>query len=145
MGDKMYFYVLDGGSYDEYYKSVFYSETLYSQEEFMDIVKRAYVYCCDEISQEYEINERCEFLITAGSVLWAEKFKEHIEKISDLKLIVGDERIFVGTLTSRNKNTVDIEKSLKSSKISDCINHCRYKKDNWHKERICWYGRCEND
>ena len=44
----MYFYVLDGGSYEEYYKTVFKSETKYSKEEFMEIIKDAYRIIEDE-------------------------------------------------------------------------------------------------
>lgn len=120
----MYFYVLDGGSYEEYYKTVFYSKTKYSHEQFMDLIKKAYEHRCNEIINEYDISKRCDFFLRVSMVLWSKQFNEYLEKISDLKAIEGDEKIFVGTCTTPNRNTNEINKCLRNLNIPDCRDIC---------------------
>ena len=124
-GDNMYFYVLDGGSYEEYYKTVFKSETKYSKEEFMEIIKDAYRIRCEEVSKEYDIQERCDYLLKVESILWEKEFKDVVSRISELEVIKPDEKISVGTGITPNTNTRKIERSLLSSDLHDCKNDCR--------------------
>lgn len=141
----MYFYVLDGGSWEEYYKTVFCSKTKYSEEEFMEIIKKSYLHTSGEISKEYKIHQGCDFCINVGIVLGSDKFNEYLERISDLKVIDGDVKIHVGTSISRNENTNKIESTLISSNFFDCADNCEYENDDWHKKRLCLYTRCKDD
>lgn len=136
----MHFYVLDGGSHEKYYKSVFTSKTRYSHDEFMEIVKEAYLHCCEVKSEEVNVKYRCGYPLEVENVLWSNEFKEYVEIISDLEVIKADETISVGTCITPNENTFEIESILKSSdEIVDCRNECRYKN---RKYRI---GRCKYD
>ena len=134
----MYFYVLEGGSYEEYYKTVFFSERRYSSNEFMQIVKEAYRMSCEDRVKKYGIPERCDFCLTVESILWRKHFNSIVEKISDLTVIHGDEKISVGTCTTPNENTREIERSLLDSDIDDCRSNCS-EEDGWLKKLKCKY------
>lgn len=140
----MHYYVLDGESYEVYYKTVFKSKTRYSQEEFLEIVKKAYNSCCEEIYNEYDfIDTRCDFLIGL-TVLWEENFNEIIEKISDLEVIKADEWIHVGLSITPNENSWKILNTLQSL---DCLPDCRStcSTDKTNKKYHCVYNGDLND
>ena len=120
----MYFYVLDSGSYEEYYKTVFFSETEYSHDELMNIIKKAYKSICEEILKRLDNVHRCDAYFDCEYVLWNDDFNSCIETISDLKVIKGHENIYVGTSITTNENTLEIENSILTI-IPDCRNNCK--------------------
>lgn len=134
----MYYYVLDGESYDIYHKTVFKSETRYSNDEFLEIIKKAYRLGCELICREYEyIDRRCDFLIGL-TVLWNDKFNEIIEEISDLEIIRPNEHVHVGLSTTPNENSRKILSCLQSLDLGDCRTDCDA--DKIIQKYHCAYG-----
>ena len=134
----MYYYVLDGESYDVYHKTVFKSRTKYSNDEFMEIIKNAYKSGCESICREYNfIDKRCDFLIGL-TVLWSDKFNEIIEQISDLEMIKPTEQVHVGLSITPNENSRNILSCLQSLDLGDCKSNCDQNKIN--KKYHCAYG-----
>lgn len=136
----MYYYVLDGGSYEEYYKSVYASKTRYSQEEFMDLIKKAYKMCCEDALHEFDIKSKCDSFLRVEYILWDEKFHENLAKISNLIVIEGDEKIHVGTSITPNGNTREIHRVVNGLELPDCRDSC--KTNAMLKEYFCLYEGC---
>ena len=123
----MFFYVLEGETYDEYEKTIFMSEEKYSEKEFKDIIKKAYKHCCEVIIKNNDYNEKCEYFLKHQSVLWNKKFNDYIESISNLKAIYGDEIIHVGLGITPNENTKELNDCLKSLDLINCKEKCSKK------------------
>ena len=134
----MYYYILD-----VYHKTIFKSETNYSNEEFLEIIKKAYKSSCESICREYDfIDRRCDFLIGI-TVLWNDKFNEIIEEISDLEIIRPSEHVHVGLSITPNENNRTILRCLQSLDLGDCKTNCDVDKIN--KKYHCAYGDNWND
>ena len=133
----MHYYFLEGGSYEEYYKTEYMSETKYAQEEFFDIIKKAYEIRCDKICQEKDMKNRCDWFLEPSTVLWNQKFDDVVESISDLKAVKADERIFIGVSITPNENTRSLFKVIQPLDIPDCRDNCE--QYEMLKESCCVY------
>ena len=120
----MKYYFLEGSSYEEYYKTVYMSETSYSREEFLDIIKKAYRIRCDKISQDPYVKSRCDWHLEPSHVLWRKEFDDVVESISDLKTLNADESICIGVSITPNENTRSLFKAIRSLDIPDCRDEC---------------------
>lgn len=107
----MYFYIIEGGSYEEYYKDIYYSETLYSQEEFEKIVIDAYKYVCEEVKAKKPNFHRCYNDFKPEHICWESEFGDNefidwIEKNTDLKIINNPTASMdIGTCTTPSEDT----------------------------------------
>lgn len=142
-GDLMYFYILEGESYEEYYKTLFMSKTKYSEEEFEEIICRAYAEICEKANFNKNF-KRCGYDLDAENILWGKYgFNNLVEEISDLIVIYGDEIMSIGTSITPNEKTRKLYDTIDFSKIPDCNDPC---KDNRrYKLRECWYGGDSDD
>ena len=120
----MHYYILDGGSYEEYYKTEYMSETKYSREEFFDIIKKAYEIRCKKICLEKDVKKGCDWQLDLTDLLWCKDFDEVVESISDLKAVKADERIFIGVSITPNENTRSLFNVIRSLDIPDCRDNC---------------------
>ena len=120
----MNYYFLEGVSYEEYYKTVYMSETRYSHEEFLDIIKKAYRIRCEKISQDPHVKNRCDWFLEPSHVLWNGEFDDVVESISDLKTLNADESICIGVSITPNVNTRSLFKAIRSLDIPDCRQDC---------------------
>ena len=111
---------MEGISYEEYYKTVYMSETSYSREEFLDIIKKAYRIRCEKISQDPYVKSRCDGHLEPSHVLWRKEFDDVVESISDLKTLNADESICIGVSITPNENTRSLFKAIRSWDIPDC-------------------------
>ncbi|MBR5504289.1 MAG: hypothetical protein IKV87_07605 [Methanobrevibacter sp.] len=144
----MYFYIIEGGTYDTYLKDIYYSEKLYSQEEFENIVKNAYKYVCEEVKSKDKHFYGCCSAFNPESICWdyeesESDFVNWIEENSDLRIInKPDASMEIGTCTTPTNDTVKLESSIDYSKVPNCKDKCHHGKYKcnedclFEKERI---------
>ena len=126
----MYFYIIEGGSYEEYYKDIYYSETLYSQEEFENIVIKAYKYVCEEVEAKKPHFYRCYHNFEPEHICWESEFGDNefvdwIEKNTDLKIInKPTASMDIGTCTTPTKDTNKLKRAIDYSKVPHCKDNC---------------------
>ena len=135
----MYYYVLDGSTFEEFHKTVFESEVKYSEEEFKNIIKKAYDHWCRVLIEEYGEEEYCSYFLKPGFILWDKKFNDYVSSISDLKAIYGDVRVHVGLGITPNENTVELLDTLKATGMLNCRENC----ENKFKSYPCVYEDVE--
>lgn len=137
-GDMMHYYVLEGESYEEYYKTVFFSDEKYSREEFEEIICRCYAEICEKIAQ-IEDFERCGYDLDPEYILWSNEFNALVERTSELRVIKGDVIMSIGTGITPNHNTKKLYDAIDFSKVPHCNSSCT------DQDRLgfrkCWYKR----
>ena len=132
----MYFYIIEGGTHDSYYKDVYYSETSYSQKEFENIVINAYKYVCEEVIAKKPNFSRCFHDFDPEFICWDDglydnEFINWIEKSTDLKIINNPiASMDIGTCTTPSEDTKKLERAIDYSKVPHCRDNCRYKDSN---------------
>ncbi len=140
----MYFYSIFGGTHDESFKSVYYSQTLYSQEEFEDIIIKGFKYVCEVANSKRDFFTRCFGFNSPGFIFWNEDnerddpFNDWIEKNSDLRVVNNyNGSMNVGICTTPSEDTFKLLDSIDYSKVRDCKDNCFFK-DKWRNED-CYY------
>lgn len=132
----MYFYTLEGGSFEEYYKTVYMSKTKYTKQEFLDIITEAYKYVCEEILPTKECYGLCFNDFEVENILWDcdlrkgsvenNDFNTYIKTYYNLIPVETDENatVFVGTCTTPNEITKIIKKSVDKNTMPSCKGSC---------------------
>ena len=139
----MYFYIVEGVDYEDYSKDIYYSETLYTQEEFENIVTDAYKYVYEEIEAKRDGFYRCDdFLYSTFS--WGNAYKKTalmswIEDNSDLKIINEPNALMtIEIFTGPSESIDNLRKKIDFSKVPHCRDSCRFKKYGYWKLK-CTY------
>ena len=131
----MYFYILEGGTYDEYFKDIYFSETLYTQEEFEKIIMNAFKYFVEEIEFKNEYFHRCFTDFDPAYICWSDDFEKNefikwIEENSDLKIINKPVALMsIGTFSTPTKDTIKLKSGIDYSKMPQCRDNCVNEKD----------------
>lgn len=121
----MYYYILEGGSYEESFKDIYCSETLYTQEEFENIVISAYKYYFEEIEFKKGNFHRCGLSFDPAYICWESEFISWIEENTDLKVI--DKAVAsmdIGTSITPNENTKKLKRGIDFTKMPHCRDNC---------------------
>lgn len=145
----MYFYVLEGGSFEEYWKTIYFSETLYTEKEFKQILLDAYQHACNKVISEEHWKPCFSSELRVESIFWAwgdewydyctNDFNKYIRAHSDLIPIENTKvqvKVSVGTCITPNANTLFFEDSIDVKDYADCHDDCIYDiedKPHWHK------------
>lgn len=120
----LYFYNISYSDWDEYTVIYFYSHCKYSQEEFEEIIYKAYKLYLDYLIVNKE-DSKCypNIFIPISEVIYEDKFTEIISSISELKMVTGDS---TGGLNFGNKSYPRLDSIVDDliNALPDCTVDC---------------------
>lgn len=147
----MYYYVLEGGTYDEYNKSVFISPVKYTQEEFENIIIKTYSKFAQVILEDNKYYD-CGYDLEPDKFFWnsfddsAISFLKTEYNLFPLESCI-EAKVYIGLGITPNNMTKRLYNSLDYSKKHDCRLTCRYtdKEDEKIKKYGCRYENRDNE
>lgn len=144
----MYYYILEGGTYEEYHKTVFISPVEYTQEEFENIIIKAYSKFAQVVLEDNEYYD-CGYDLEPDMFFW-NNFDDSV--ISFLKTeynlfpldLYTKAKVYIGLGITPNNMTKRLYDSLDYSKKHDCRLTCIYTDEKIKKHR-CRYENRDNE
>lgn len=131
----MFYYILEGSTYDEYQKTIFMSDIVYTQEEFEHIIIDTYRKFAQPILESDEYRA-CGFDLAHEDFFWFYHFDKEREKavygyLKETYELIPVElcaiaTVHIGLGITPNQMTKRMNDALDYSKAHDCRNNCRY-------------------
>lgn len=137
----MYYYILEGSTYDEYHKTIFMSDIKYTQEEFENIIIDTYRKFAQPILESDEYHA-CGFELAHEDFFWFyfndERKKAVYGYLKETYELIPVEsntmaKVHIGLGITPNQMTKRMSDALDYSKAHDCTTNCLYEDSKYGK------------